>query len=88
MQEEGRLWQACGVLAAAGALRSTVLLLRRCGVPDCAAAFVRACGEAGFGADPRAPVDSGTNCHSASLALSHFTHSTVIVSSSRVESRA
>ena len=58
-QEEGRLWQACGVLAAAGALRSIVLLLRRCGTPDCAAAFVAACHDAGYGSDPRAPSDSG-----------------------------
>lgn len=58
-QEEGRLWQACGVLAAAGALRSVVLLLRRLSMPDCAAAFVRACTEAGLKLDPRGPLDSG-----------------------------
>lgn len=49
VQEEGSLWRAVGVLTAAGALRNAVLLLRRQGLPDCAAAYVEAATAAGFG---------------------------------------
>jgi hypothetical protein len=37
------------VLTAAGALKSAVLLLRKCKLPDCTAAYVEAATRAGFG---------------------------------------
>ena len=49
MQAEGNLWRAIGVLTAAGALRNAVILLRKEGLPDAAAAYVEAATAAGFG---------------------------------------
>ncbi|KAK9845313.1 hypothetical protein WJX81_003317 [Elliptochloris bilobata] len=57
-QAAGDLWRALGVLVAGGALRTAVLTLRRLGLPDTAAAFAAACGEAGL-RNARAPVDAG-----------------------------
>ena len=57
LQEEGGLWRACGILAAAGSLRTALLMLRHAGAPDCAAAFVSACQEAGL--PTKGPSDSG-----------------------------
>ena len=55
MQEEGNLWRALGVLTAAGALKSAVLLLRKCRLPDCTAAYVEAATRAGFGSQSANP---------------------------------
>ena len=64
-QAEGDLWRALGVLVAGGALRTAVLMLRRLGLPDTAAAFAAACAEAGL-RNPRAPADAGaSSCHAA-----------------------
>lgn len=43
---EGRPWVAAGLLVAAGALSSALLLLREHGLPDAAAALTAACKEA------------------------------------------
>ena len=60
MQAEGDLWRALGVLVAGGALRTAVLMLRRLGLPDTAAAFAAACAEAGL-RNARAPADAGAS---------------------------
>lgn len=45
---EGRPWTAAGLLVAAGALKTALLMLRQYGMPDAAAALVAACREAGL----------------------------------------
>lgn len=60
VQAEGDLWRALGVLVAGGALRTAVLMLRRLGLPDTAAAFAAACAEAGL-RNARAPADAGAS---------------------------
>lgn len=57
MKEEGCLWRALGVLTAAGALKTAVLLLRKLRLPDCALVYVEAASSAGFGSPS---VSSGT----------------------------
>lgn len=49
MQAQGSLWQALGVLTAAGALRSAVILLQRLKLPDRVAVYIEAAHAAGFG---------------------------------------
>jgi hypothetical protein len=48
LRSEGGLWRAAGVLTAAGCLRGALGVLRDAGLPDCAAAFVEACRQAGL----------------------------------------
>ncbi|KAK9829709.1 hypothetical protein WJX72_007460 [[Myrmecia] bisecta] len=57
-QSEGSLWRAMGIMAAAGALRSAVLMLRKLGMADSAMAFAQACAEAGL-YNPAASPDGG-----------------------------
>ena len=57
-QYEGKVWQALGIMTAAGGLRNAALLLRELRMPDAAAAFCAACKEAGFHS-AFAPADAG-----------------------------
>ncbi|GBF90134.1 hypothetical protein Rsub_03267 [Raphidocelis subcapitata] len=47
-REEGGMWRAAGLLTAGGCLRGALRVLRDAGLPDCAAAFIEACREAGL----------------------------------------
>ena len=49
LQEEGNLWRALGILIAAGALKTAVLVLREDRMPEAALAFMEAAWAAGFG---------------------------------------
>ena len=49
LQAQGDLWRALGILTAAGALRTAVLLLRKLKLPDRAAVYIEAAHASGFG---------------------------------------
>lgn len=68
-QFEGSLWRAASLLAAAGQLRTALLMLRAAGLADAALGFSAICREAGFGAAPETtPLDSAETAGTGDVA--------------------